>query len=179
MWINKLLSYIIVGVILFILTSCSSKNNNENPDFVVSPDIIENNQVPPQEGIITDLENLFNNNAKKRLLQKVKTTEDICNISICIHSTASMEPFDTFTEYADNVGSQWDYCKEERGILFIISSFLGELRVIACTETEGQISNEDFEYMINDILYESFRQNNFEEGLNNALSFLETILNES
>lgn len=180
MWIKKLLSCIIIGITLFAISSCTSKNNtDENSGFEVSPDIIENKQVPQQDGIITDLENLFDNNAKERLLQKIKTTEEICNIPICIHSTASMEPFDTFTEYADNVGSQWDYCKEEEGILFIISSFLGELRVISCTKTETQISDKNFEYMINDILYESFRENNFEEGLNNALSFLETILNKS
>lgn len=169
----------VIGVMLliFILFSCGNKKTNDS-DFQVTPDVVNNNQVPKMQGSITDLEGIFDDMAQERLLQKIKIMEDEYAIPVCIHTTASFEPFKNFTEYSDNVGSLWDYCQDEEGILFVISSFLGELRVVTCTKTEPRISDEDFDYMINDILYESFRNKSFEEGLIKAMDFLEGIFSK-
>ncbi|MBN2728966.1 MAG: TPM domain-containing protein [Bacteroidales bacterium] len=167
-----------MAILLLISVSCGNKKT-ENYDFQVSPDVLENNEAPQMEGSITDLENIFDDNAKDRLLQKIDLMQNEYNLPIFILTTASNEPFETFTEYSDNVGSQWDYCKDEEGILFILSSFMGELRVITCTKTETKISEEDFDYMINNILYESFRNESFEEGIIKALDFVESIFSKN
>ena len=163
-----------VVLLSFLSISCGNKTTDENT-FQVTPDVLENNDAPKMQGAITDLEEIFDDLEKERLLQKIDIMESQYQIPVCILTTAAYEPFETFTEYADNVGSQWNYCQNDEGILFIISSFLGELRVITCTETETRISDEDFDYMINDILYESFRNESFEGGLIKAMDFLETI----
>jgi len=162
-----------VAILLVISTSCGNKQSNDS-DFQVTPDVVENKDVPEMQGIVTDLEGLFNDIAKERLQQKAELMEEEYNLPICILTVASFEPFENFTDFSDNVASQWEYCSNEEGILFILSSFLGELRVIACTKTETRISDEDFDTMINDIMYESFRNEGFEDGLINALDFLET-----
>ncbi len=164
-------------LLVLILFSCGNQKTNDT-DFQVTPDIVENNQAPEMQGSITDLEGIFDDAAQERLLQKIELMKTEYAVPVCILTTASFEPFENFTEYSDNVGSQWEYCQDEEGILFVISSFLGELRVITCTKTETRISDEDFDYMINDILYESFRNKSFEEGLIKAMDFLEGIFSK-
>ncbi|PLW92339.1 MAG: hypothetical protein C0592_11275 [Marinilabiliales bacterium] len=167
----------VVAVLLVISFSCG--NNKSDNNFQVTPDVVDNKQIPNMQGAITDTEGIFDETEKERLLQKIDVMESEYGLPVCIHTVATFEPFENFTEYSDQVGTEWDYCREDEGILFIISSFLGELRVITCTATETKISDEDFDYMINDILYESFRNDSFEGGLIQAMDFLESIFSTS
>lgn len=158
-----------------LLVSCGSKQKDEsgNQDFEITGDEMKTNVTPKMTGIVTDNERLFKAEELTALLEKCKAFETKNSIPVAILTNANFGDFNSFTEFADAVSGKWDICKEEQGILFVISDKLGEIRVISCPVTETRISDKDFEYVINTVIFDAFRIGKYGEGIMNALDYLD------
>lgn len=160
---------------LTVVLSCSQQQNDrsEEPDFEITAEELETHVTPKSRGVITDYERLFSKEEFEQLLTSCNNFKSKNNIPVFVLTNPDFSDYRSFTDFADAVSEKWNICVDEHGILFVISAKLGEIRMISCPATEGKISDEDFDHVINNIIYSSFRKGKYAEGLMNALTFLE------
>jgi uncharacterized membrane protein YgcG len=171
----KKLFYLIFAILsaALILNSCSYnyKSNSDN-EFEVVADTLSVKVVPKIKGVVSDYEELFTEGEIKGLTEKCNGFKNTNATPVAIFTSGNIGDFNNFTEYADAVSTKWNGCEENQGLLFVISNSLGEVRLISCSVTESRITDDDFNYVVNDILYGAFRNNKFYDGIIESLDYL-------
>ncbi len=161
-------------VLLFSVFSCGNKKQkNDETDFQVTGEEVEIHNTPEQKGVVTDYEELFSKSESEALTQKCNSFSDKNAIPVAVMTNPSFGDYKSFTEFADAVSNKWQICNNDEGILFVISNNLGEIRMISCPKTETRISDEDFDYVINQVVFDAFRQSKFADGIMNAIDYLD------
>ena len=154
--------------------SCGNQNqqNTEN-DFEVVADTMNAKVTPQILGTISDYEKLFTEGESKTLARRCAGFETKHAIPVGVFTCDNIGDFNNFTEYADAVSTKWNGCKDNHGLLFVISNKLGEIRMISCPLTENSITDNDFDYVINTVIFDAFRKNQFSDGIISALDYLD------
>lgn len=161
-------------VFLISVSACGSKKQkNDETDFQITGEEVEIHNTPEQKGVVTDYEELFSDSEAEALAKKCSDFSDKNAIPIAVMTNPGFGDYKSFTEFADAVSSKWQICSNDEGILFVISNNLGEIRMISCPKTETRISDEDFDYVINTVVYDAFRQSKFALGIMNAIDYLD------
>jgi uncharacterized membrane protein YgcG len=167
------LKLLIAALIPLMVCSCGNSKSTSDKDFEVAADTMKNKVTPKIQGTITDYEKLFTNGESKTLASRCVDFEKKNAIPIGIFTSDNIGDYSNYAEYADAVSEKWNGCKDNQGILFVISNKLGEIRMISCPATESRISDTDFDYVINTVIFDSFRKNQFFDGIVNALDYLD------
>ncbi|MPM08399.1 hypothetical protein SDC9_54711 [bioreactor metagenome] len=166
------LRFFVLLLIPTMMVSCGSRSNSSDNDFEVVADTLANKAVPEMKGVVTDYEKLFTQGEAKTLISRCEAFEKDNAVPVGVFTSENIGEFNNFTEYADAVSEKWNGCKENQGLLFVISNKLGEIRMISCPATEGRISDNDFDYVINTVIFDEFRKNQFADGILKALDYL-------
>lgn len=172
---QKFVFYSVVLLVLsFSISACGNKEQkNDETGFEVTGEEVEIHNTPEQKGVVTDYEKLFSESETEILAQKCNSFFGKNAIPVAVMTNPGFGDYKSFTEFADAVSSKWQICNNDEGILFVISNNLGEIRMISCPKTESRISDEDFDYVINSVVYDAFRQSRFAEGIMNAIDYLD------
>ncbi|HCB63249.1 MAG: hypothetical protein A2W93_11240 [Bacteroidetes bacterium GWF2_43_63] len=165
---------LIMVALMQMLISCGNQKQTDAEDnFEVVADTMDSKVTPKILGTITDYEKLFTEGESKTLAARCADFEKKNAIPIGVFTSENIGDYNNFTEYADAVSEKWNGCKDNQGLLFVISNKLGEIRMISCPATENRISDKDFDYVINTVIFDSFRKNQFFDGIINALEYLD------
>lgn len=165
-------------IVPLTLISCGNRSNSTDNNFEVVADTLANKVVPEVKGAITDYEKLFNEGELKSLAATCENFEKDNAVPVGVFTSENISDFNNFTEYADAVSEKWNGCKDNQGLLFVISNKLGEIRMISCPATENRISDNDFDYVINTVIFDEFRKNQFADGIIKALDYLGQKINK-
>ncbi len=169
---RRLRLFVLFNSAILLLSCGSEKAEQSDNQFQVTADEMKTHVVPKQKGAVTDVERLFSPAQSDSLTAKCKQFESDYQIPVMVLTSADFGDFASFTEFADAVSEKWQICSKEQGILFVISSKLGEVRMISCPETEKKISDQVFDHVVNVILFGAFRQGRFSTGVEEALDYL-------
>jgi len=165
---------LILAAIMQTLISCGNqKQQDTEDDFEVVADTMKAKVNPKIQGTITDYEKLFTEGESKTLASRCTGFETKNAIPVGVFTCDNIGDFNNFTEYADAVSTKWNGCKDNQGLLFVISNKLGEIRMISCPATENRITDKDFDYVINTVIFDAFRKNQFSDGIISALDYLD------
>lgn len=168
----KKLVYSSLFVCIFLVACVNNSQTEEDSTFSVSADTLKSYILPDINGNINDYEKLLSKEQRELFSNHCTQFEKEYAIPIAMFSCDNIGDFNNFTQYADAVSEKWNGCKDNQGLIFVISNKLGEIRLISCPATEAKFSDEDFNYVINTIIFGEFRNNNFFEGLDKSLDYL-------
>lgn len=161
-------------VLMLTLISCGhQKSQAIDNDFEVVADTMQSKITPKVQGTITDYEKLFTEGESKTLVNRCNEFEAKNAIPVGVFTCDNIGDFNNFTEYTDAVSTKWNGCKDNQGLLFVISNKLGEIRMISCPATENRITDNDFDFVINTVIFDAFRKSQFFDGIINALDYLD------
>jgi len=133
---------------------------------------------PLLTGRVVDSAQILSSIEESNLTSLLKKHEEQSSNQIVIVTITSLEGYD-ITEYGYLLGRHWGIGQKDKnnGILLIISMNEKKIRIEVGYGLEGSLSDKMAHEIINYIIKPNFRQNNFYNGINEALNAIIKAIN--
>ena len=149
------------------LSSCKSKNETE---LVSNPTL----KFPKPIAYVSDFEQVFTSEEHEALeklivVNELKTTNEIAIITI-----SSIEPYNTITDYATDLGNEWGIGKadEDNGLLIVFSKTLRKIQISTGYGTEKILTDSICKNVIDQFMIPEFKNDNYYHGIKKGLEEL-------
>ncbi len=152
---KKVISISILFVLVFI--SCKTKTNDA---------VKTHNQ-----SVVQDLASMFSPNEKDSLTSKIIDYEASSSNEICVYTLDSLPQNTTAIYYATQIANTLGVGKKDKnnGLLILISKYDRELAISTGYATEKVLTDYKCKVIIDSIIVPKFKNDEFYNGINNAL----------
>lgn len=161
-------------LVLFLFASCVQKKKEPidfmNDDF---PEIASNLPDAPRwvndkEGILTEAEE----DSINKLCEQIFNTTGHMPM---VHTIGDFSPYENLNDYTNAIDAMWADAGQKYFIL-IVSDILMEIRIIHGEKTEGMLSPDFTDIVLQNDVYPEFREDHYFTGIMNALhTYLVTL----
>lgn len=154
--------------ILIIIFSCKIEKNSSTTYNSINHKNLPLNE---RQQVVLDLSFIFDSLETKILSKKIIDFEKSSTNQIVILTTDSIKPYNNIQKYGTDVANYWGLGAKEKdnGLLIVLCNTNRKISISTGYGTEKIITDSICKSIIDNTMIPSFKQNNYFEGVNNAL----------
>lgn len=167
------ISYVII--ILLIFTSCGGKKE-EPVDFMNEngPEIVSD--LPEAPRWLNDKEAILSEEEEDSINSMCELIFNKTGHMPMVHTIGDVAPYENLNDYTSAIDLMWADAGQKY-FIFIVSDQLMEIRIIHGEVTEGLLSPDFTDVVLQNEVYPEFRNNHYAQGILNALAEYLNALN--